>query len=263
MNTTALEQALLPINTQEGLRAFLEGGGKIIGVDVDTQVDFMDEDGNLFVPDESGQVRRNLQLLLSELDYVIGSVDSHAFDAWEFNTNGGLFPAHCVKGTEGWLKVKETRRPDTRFVPMSEGHLVIGEDIQGFGNRKYGPEEFAEEILNTKGTAIFEKEVYSLFSNPNAEPFIAKLVEKAGGIRNVLFAVMGYCGGGYCVDAAASGLADRGYRVAIIEDAVTPLNISHEGQPQDGAKVTREMALAADIGLLQTQDVLNATKVEI
>jgi|GEM_PF-696934 len=249
---SAANEALLPINSEEALRAFLESGGTIIGVDVDTQIDFVDEEGKLYVPDESGEVRRNLQLLTSELDYVVGSVDSHAYDAWEFIPNGGPFPEHCVKGTEGWLKIRETRRADTRFIPMSEGHLVIGEDEQGEGNRKYGAEEFAEAVLMGGETAIFEKEVYSLFANPNAEPFVKELVEKAGGVRKVLFAVFGYCTGGFCVDAAAEGLKDRGYQVAIIEDATVAIGGG------EGASKTRVMADEKGIGVLSTRTVLEA-----
>jgi len=73
---------------------------------------------------------------------IIGSVDSHAWDAWEFASseargpNGEKpgFPDHCVKGTPGWLKVTGTLPPRFRFLPNVEAaHVgfIIGELIAG------------------------------------------------------------------------------------------------------------------------------------
>lgn len=122
-------------------------------VDVDTQVDFCEPGGALFVAgapailDACGAMVRRAQdrgLL------VVGSVDTHAFNAWEFNTNvtdgkPGPFPPHCVKGTPGWLKVAGTLADRAWFVP-NVNHPV--DPPVGF-NALY-----------------FEKEVYSLFANP-------------------------------------------------------------------------------------------------
>lgn len=230
-----------------------------VGVDVDTQADFVEEGGALYVP-ASPEVRANIGELTQSLRMKIGSVDSHAFDAWEFAENGGPFPPHCQKGTEGWLKIAEARSQKTRFVPMSEEGLVIGEDKAGAGNRPYGPAQFADEV-QAGVHGIFEKEVYSMFANPNAEPFIAELVSKiseAEGVpaSNVVFAVYGYCTGGYCVDAAATGLAERGYSVVIVEDATAPLNVSHMGKPQDGVSVTRQLAADHKIAITTTSQIL-------
>ncbi len=250
------------LSTPESLRAFVEAGGVIVGVDVDTQKDFVDNDGALFVA--AGQeVRANLQKLNDALNIKIGSADSHAFDAWEFQENGGPFPRHCVKGERGWLKIPETSNPKTRFVPMSQGHLTVGEAIAGEGNRAYGPKQFANEVVDQGVSGIFEKEVYSMFANPNAGEFIRAIVEKIESDRGItrdqiLFAVYGYCTGGYCADAAAEGLRNEGYNTAIVEDATAPLNIGHSGQEQDGAAVTRAKAEKNNIHLVKTTDLLQA-----
>ena len=238
-------------NTADELREFHSKGGSIIGVDVDTQHDFVHPHGALYVPSVS-QVEANITALSSTLRTMIGSVDSHAFDAWEFHGNGGPFPPHCIKGSEGWLKVPYTRWEKMRFVPLSHNNLVIGEAVQGAGNRPYEPEQFAEEVLDQQVQTLFEKEVYSLFENPNAEPMIQELVTKAGGVRKVLFAVFGYCTGGYCVDAAAQGLQARGYQTAIVQDATAPID------GEAGAAKTVDMAGNDGIHLLQTNDVLQA-----
>ncbi len=235
------------------LREFVNNGGTIIGVDTDTQFDFVDPAGALYVPAPKG-VSENLQTLSKSLQQKIGSVDSHAFDSWEFNTNKGDFPPHCVKGEPGWTRVPETRTGKTRFVPISKGHLQIGESIQGEGNRDYDEEKFAQEVVRQGVTGIFEKEVYSAFSNPNAEKFIQAVVDEVGGVKKAVFAVYGYCTGGFCVDAFAEGLRERGYQTAIVEDAVAPIG------GEEGAAITRKNAKEKQIALITTQKVLEAIK---
>lgn len=191
-------------------------------VDVDTQKDFMESTGALYVPTEKTVVT-NIERLTQLALPRIGSVDSHAYDAWEFEANGGPFPPHCVKGTEGWLKVSSATPEKLRFVPMGTA-LVIGDEVDGGGAREYTPVFCAKEIQ--EGVSIyFEKEVYSLFVNPFAEQAIAAYAEWLRGqdIESV-FAVYGYCTGGFCVDAAALGLVKRGYQVELILDATAPLD---------------------------------------
>src|SRR5215212_8363612 len=95
-------------------------------VDVDVQHDFCDKAGALFVPGSPNDRFRDLVKWAVESEVpIIGSVDSHAWDAWEFASNRNLgpdgdkpcFPDHCVKGTPGWLKVPGTLPPRFRFLP--------------------------------------------------------------------------------------------------------------------------------------------------
>ncbi len=191
-------------------------------VDVDTQFDFVDSAGALYVPAPTTVPRAIADALaaaVSEGAPIIGSVDSHAYDAWEFAHNGGPFPPHCVKGTRGWLRIEPELPARIRFVPMQAlvaGRVdnLVGEATQGQGPRHLDAEALAAEARDGVGL-YFEKEVYSLFSNPAAEPVVAALVESLGGKDRVVFDVIGYCTGGYCVDAAAQGLHDRGYTVRV------------------------------------------------
>jgi nicotinamidase-related amidase len=87
--------------------------------DVDTQNDFMNRDGALYVPDAE-LIKPNLKKLT---DYareknipILGSVDKH-FGTEEYKERekelkrwGGPFPDHCITGTEGELKINETVR---------------------------------------------------------------------------------------------------------------------------------------------------------
>jgi len=201
-----------------------------IVVDVDTQFDFVDERGALYVPAADGVVETiATQLAAAERAGVpiVGSVDSHAWDAWEFEQNGGPFPPHCVKGQPGWLRVTPQCPARTRFVPMQPvtGGAVtnlVGESNQGEGTRVLDAAALAGEALDGVGI-YFEKEVYSLFSNPAAELVIAALVRRMGGRDAVAFDVVGYCTGGYCVDAAAAGLVERGYSVRVLAGATAAI----------------------------------------
>ncbi len=193
-------------------------------VDVDTQYDFMDKQGALFAPADTSVVD-NISILTRLSLPRIGSVDSHAYDAWEFQANGGPFPAHCIKGTQGWLKPASALPSKIRFVPMGTA-LSMGEDIEGEGNRAYTSDFFAQEV--TSGISVyFEKEVYSLFANPFADRAIDTLVYYVETVlkRTPVFAVYGYCTGGFCVDAAALGLAKKGHTVELILDATAPLDV--------------------------------------
>ncbi len=190
-------------------------------VDVDTQVDFMLPEGALYVEAPS-RVHAYIKEL-TRLDLPrIGSVDSHSYDAWEFEGNGGPFPPHCVKGTAGWLKPEWALPEKTRFIPMGK-ELVVGEAKEGDGNRSYGIEEAQKEVR--EGVSLyFEKEVYSLFLNPMAAPIVDALAEgyrKEG--KEPVFVVYGYCTGGFCVDAATEGLVKQGHKVVLLLDSTAPL----------------------------------------
>lgn len=216
-------------------------------VDVDTQHDFVDPSGALYVPGEEG-VQDAIAMLLQEAEVhgnpILGSVDSHAYDAWEFEGNGGPFAPHCVKGTPGWLRVHSELPARTRFVPMQvlapAVRNLVGESVQGEGPRELDAAALAAEALGGVGL-YFEKEVYSLFDNPAAESVVAALVEAMGGPDDVVFDVFGYCTGGYCVDAAALGLAERGYMVRVLSGATAPI-----GGPQ-GEEKSRATLSAAGV----------------
>ncbi|MFO0637201.1 MAG: cysteine hydrolase family protein [Nannocystaceae bacterium] len=202
---------------------------KTIIVDVDTQRDFMLQEGALFVAADAMvrmAIARVLQQAQREGTPIIGSVDSHAHDAWEFQPNGGPFPPHCVKGSPGWLRVFHDVPRRTRFVPMqvADGgvHNLVGEANKGEGNRVLDAAALAQEAQAGVGV-YFEKEVYSMFANPAAEPVVRALVDALGGTDAVRFDVIGYCTGGYCVDAAALGLRRLGYAVRVLAFATAPI----------------------------------------
>jgi len=167
-------------------------------IDVDTQFDFCHPRGALFVRGADALAPKFSALVsraVATRTPIIGSVDSHAFDAWEFagavepGPNGERpgFPPHCVKGTAGWLKVEGTMAQRTRFVPNVRAN---DDDLHALVMR------------NEPHALMLEKEVYSLFANPNADAVLARLVSTEP--RFLVFGVAT----DYCVRAAALGLVD-------------------------------------------------------
>lgn len=188
-------------------------------VDVDVQNDFCLETGALYVAGSPNDRFRKLTRVAQEQHIpIVGSVDSHAWDAWEFASSEARgpygakpgFPDHCVKGTPGWLKVEGTLPKRFRFIPNVEEAPV--------------DTVVAELALGATQGVYFEKEVYSLFANPLADRFLARLVARAGDSPE--FVVYGVATD-YCVKAAALGLAERGYRTTVLTDAIA--GITHEG----------------------------------
>lgn len=189
-------------------------------IDVDVQRDFCDPAGALRVPGSPNDAFAKLTAFAADQRIpIIGSVDSHAWDAWEFASNPYRgpngekpnFPDHCVKGTAGWLKMPGTLPSRFRFVP-------------NVANAP--PRSLVQELQTSLTQAIyFEKEVYSLFANPMAEPLLAALCAD----NDVEFFVYGVATD-YCVKAAVLGLLERGYKTSLITDAIA--GISQSGVQQ-------------------------------
>ena len=197
-------------------------------IDVDTQFDFCDPQGALFV---AGADRLDAAFgaltkrAIGADALILGSVDSHAFDAWEFagaldaGPNGERpgFPAHCVKGTRGWLKLPSTLAPRARFVP----NVALDDAALEAALTRHAPQQL-----------LLEKEVYSLFANPNAEAVLARLAGAGAGAEPTRFVVFGVATD-YCVRAAALGLVEwlgrRGVSGAVgevwlVEDAIAAVD---------------------------------------
>jgi len=205
---------------------------KKIYVDVDTQYDFCDPQGALFVRGAPA-IMDNVKILVGGAvrrgELLFGSVDSHHFDAWEFAANGGPFPPHCVKGTHGWLKMSGTLPEKAVFVP----------NVAGFD---------ANRLPEGAHSILFEKEVYSMFANPSAESVIDAVLAKRGlGKKDVEMIVFGVATD-YCVKEAALGLVQRGYAVSVVTDAVAAV------EPAGGERALEEMR-AAGCRLITTESV--------
>lgn len=213
-------------------------------VDVDTQYDFCDPAGALFVQGAPEAARRCAELVAAAARAgvtILGSVDSHTHEAWEFSTNANRgpagekpnFPPHCVKGTRGWLKLPETLPERFAFIPVDAREATIPAHSQAL---------------------YFEKEVYSLFANPHAEGVLERYA--AGG--PVDFFVCGVATD-YCVRAAAVGLLAwakarpwaAGSTVSLVRDAVA-------GVAPESTRAALAELEAAGVRFVETEGALAA-----
>jgi nicotinamidase/pyrazinamidase len=170
-------------------------------VDIDTQFDFMDPAGKLYVP----QAQSIIPVLQTLFDYarrtgtpVISSADSHFPDDPEF----AQFPPHCMVGTPGQAKLPQTLLP---------AHRVLAPDDH--------PADLPA-LLRKHQQLVFTKHTFDLFSNANA----VALVESITPGRYVLFGVAT----DYCVRAAALALLARRCPVVLVRDAVKAVSADTE-----------------------------------
>lgn len=182
----------------------------LVFLDVDTQHDFMSAEGALPVPGAEGLIPLIQKLLAYAFAHevpVVSTMDAHSPDDPEFAN----FPPHCVKGTRGQLKIEGT---------VLGNALVVPDD----------PSQPPDTSLVSQARQIIiEKRTYSLFDNPHAEAVFRAL----GPRLVVVFGVAAE----YCVRAAVLGLCSRGYRTAVVEDAVK--GISPEGTEKAFSEMRR------------------------
>jgi nicotinamidase/pyrazinamidase len=193
---------------------------KTVFVDIDTQSDFMNSRGSLYVPD-AGEIIDNLRRLFSYAKEheikILSSIDAHKIDDPEFQA----FPSHCMKDTPGNRKIEATICKDN----------VVIENVK---------QDIGETVLNYQ-QIILEKQSFDIFDNINTDRVIRKL--DAGDY--VIFGVAT----DYCVKAAVLGLIRRGYKVSLVTDAVKA--ITREGEK----KALKEMR-DAGVVFTSTQEVI-------
>ena len=166
-------------------------------IDIDTQHDFMDPNGALFVK-EADRIVTNLVRLFSWVRShsvpVISSVDAHVGNDPEFD----VFSAHCIKGTSGQEKIPQT---------LLDRYRVVGS-----GAGPIDPETAFDDV----DQIIFEKTTFNLFDNPVAE----KLIDAIHAVRFVVCGVAT----DYCVKSAVEGLIQLNKPVWLVSDAVAAVN---------------------------------------
>lgn len=175
--------------------------GTLVFVDVDTQRDFLLPNGALAVAGAEA-IRENLARLTTFAREqgipVVATADAHTLD----EEDPEPFPPHCLIGTPGADRVEETAWP---------GSLVIAPGAM----LSMGEEEMPSHVT-------IQKTRYDVFSAPAAEGVFGRLAR--GGATFVVYGVAT----DYCVKAAVEGLLDRGYKVALVVDAIRAVDPSAE-----------------------------------
>ena len=171
--------------------------------DVDTQVDFMEPAGKLYVP--GAAARRAAMGRLVQAARAAGMVhvasaddhqatDSEISDEPDFSTT---FLPHCMRGTPGADRIPETAQLDPLVLePTAYSDLA--------------------ELARGRREFLLLKQSTDVFTNPNA----ATLVDWLSPAKVIVFGVAT----DVCDHAAIMGLRDRGWRVAFVEDAASGLS---------------------------------------
>jgi nicotinamidase/pyrazinamidase len=173
--------------------------------DVDTQVDFMEPAGKLYVPgakDAAAAMERLVDAARAARLVHVASADDHELTDPEISDSpdfSSTYPAHCLRGTRGAEKILETKQRDP--LPLS---LV-----------PFPPARLAGLVAGRREILLLKKS-FDVFTNPNTEPLLAALDPDV----IVLFGVAT----DVCDDAAILGLLQRGRRVRFVEDAARGLD---------------------------------------
>ncbi len=190
-------------------------------VDVDTQVDFVEPDGALYVPGAERLKESFARLIRAANDHgvpIIASADAHQLGDPEFS----VFPPHCVVGTPGQRRVAETE-PEHAITVSVDGEIT---DASMVG-----------------ATVVIEKVEFDLFTNPAADAVLGG----TGAETAVVFGVAL----DYCVRAAALGLRQRGYETVLVRDATAPVT-------EDGGVRAEAELKQAGVVFATTDEVVRA-----
>jgi len=172
---------------------------KTVFVDIDTQFDFMNSRGNLYVPgaeDIIDNIKKLFDYAKEHKIKILSSIDAHTVDDPEFKR----FPSHCIKDTPGNQKIEASTCKDN----------IIIENVD---------QAITESTLDHE-QIIVESQTFDIFESINTDRIVNKL--DAG--NHIVFGVAT----DYCVKAAVLGLLKRGYNVSLVTDATKA--ITKEGE---------------------------------
>jgi len=153
--------------------------------------------GKLYVPGAEKlipNIRRLVQAATAAKTLLISSACAHSENDPEFQ----VFPAHCIKGTDGARLIPEGMASDFTLIPNNPSFPL------------------PSNILNSPQIVV-EKQVLDVFSNPHT----SQLVERIG--PNAQYVVFGVVTE-FCVLCASKGLLDRGRKVFVVRDAIETLD---------------------------------------
>lgn len=180
-----------------------------IFVDIDTQVDFVSEEGNLPVPgaeDIRPQLYELSQYARTNNIPTIKTGDWHTHKTEEIVFDGSedmmkTFPPHCMMGRPGAEFIEETTWPHMAKVQWGhrEGNLIR-----------------ALKAFKQGEPLVLYKDRFNVFDGTRYADFVFDHIDPE---EAVVFGVSG----NVCVMHAINGLLDRGVDVIAVEDAIASL----------------------------------------
>ena len=217
--------------------------------DIDTQNDFINKNGALYVPG-ADEIKYNLENLTAYAKDnkvpIVGSVDNHPKNDPEFK----VFPPHCIKRTTGQEKISETKTMDLAVdmdMILPSNKEDIGIYVSNVPKDKIKTPQLVKTIVEATASYItnpgifFEKQSYDIFTNPSFEKFL----ELSGVEEAVVYGVAT----DYCVKAAVLGMQKKGIQCYVVEDAIKGV------APETTQQALDEM-VSAGAEFVKTQDVL-------
>jgi nicotinamidase/pyrazinamidase len=181
---------------------------KLIFWDVDTSYDFMHSDGKLYVPG-SEEIIPALEALTdfahSHRIPIVASADDHDLADPEISATPDwktTFPPHCMRGTPGALKIKETELHDP---------LIIEPELQNSA-------ALTQRVLAHSGDFLLLKQSFDVFTNANVPTILGALAPES----IVLYGVAtDYCNK-YAVEGILGLLPQS--TVYLVTDAIRAIN---------------------------------------
>jgi nicotinamidase/pyrazinamidase len=172
--------------------------GPLVFVDIDTQRDFLEPSGALYVAG-SGEILPNLERLTDFAQThaipILATACNHSVDDLEL----AQFPPHCMAGTIGQQRVAATACDDSLVLDLAD--RLTGE---------------------LPAHLTLHKREFDVFSRPDADDLVARYNRSAP-----TFVVYGVATD-YCVRAAVEGLLTRSCQVAVVVDAVRAIDRAQE-----------------------------------
>jgi nicotinamidase/pyrazinamidase len=178
----------------------------VIFWDVDTQHDFMDPDGKLYVKGAElikPKLAQLTQYAHAQGIQIVASSDDHELEHAEISATPDFretFPPHCIRGTKGAEKIPETRLQSPMIIePEAIPH-----------------ETLVRRLASHQSDVLLRKHRFDVFSNPNT----TTVIEAWDPTEIVLYGVTL----DYCVRYALDGLIDVGIpTVHLVLDATKPI----------------------------------------
>jgi len=177
--------------------------GGLLFWNVDTQVDFVEPAGKLYVPGAEllKPVWAEMLSLADEHGIrVVNTADFHYSNSAELSDKPDFistFPEHCMANTEGAEYVTETNPEDPFVVDWNKKGLPLDE-------------------VSQKQNIVIRKDAFDVFAG---NPYTDEIVEMLQPDTVVVFGVTT----NVCVNDAVLGLAKRVKRVLVVEDAIKEL----------------------------------------
>jgi nicotinamidase/pyrazinamidase len=178
----------------------------VIFWDVDTQQDFMDPDGKLYVKGAELIVPKLAQLTQYAHAHgypIVASSDDHQLEHDEISASPDFkvtFPPHCMRGTRGAEKIAETELLSPMVIePVAIPH-----------------EALVRRLSSHEGDVLLRKHRFDVFLNPNT----ATVIEAWDPTEIVIYGVTL----DYCVKYALDGMIELGIpTIHLVLDATKPI----------------------------------------